>query len=110
MQGISTSINGPQLTVDFSEAKLDLSSLGERIEEILPLLYALLAADTALSTLNGDEVETRGRGFLAIDAMCQVAIWNAQEKAELLREIAKGEASIANHGFPEFAEGRSVDV
>lgn len=110
MQGVSTSVQGACLTIDFSGSGLNLETLQERASEVLPLLHALLSADTVLSRLDVDTLEKRGRGFLAIDMMCQGAIHEACGQAELLMDIATGTASVAHHGFPEFADGRSLDV
>ncbi|MGB0843301.1 MAG: hypothetical protein ACPGVN_00990 [Alphaproteobacteria bacterium] len=102
--------NGPCLTIDLSATGLDLSNLSERAELLVPLLYALLAADTQLAACTASERQAVLRGFMAKDLSCQMTIYTAVTQANLLRDIAAGDEHIADHGFPEFSDGQSIDV
>lgn len=110
MQGIVTSHEGSRVTIDFGSSGLNCETLRERVDEVVPLLHALLYADGVLSELPTEDLSERMIGYLAMDMVCQAAIQRAIAQAAVLREIADGSASIADHGFPEFEGGMPTDV
>lgn len=110
MEDILTSYERSSVTIDFQGSSLNMDTFKERVQEVVPLLQALLKADTALSVLSNEELSERGIGFRAIDMICQATIQSAVVQAELLHDIADGSASIADHGFPEFVDGKNLDV
>lgn len=110
MEDVDIEVAGSRVTIDFARAGLNMETLGERAREVLPLLKALLSADDAWLSLSGEELSARERGCLAMNMMCQGATQSATKRAELLQAIADGRESIADHGFPEFEGGQSLDV
>jgi hypothetical protein len=110
MRDIELKVNGARVTIDFTHANLSTETLLERAEEILPLLSSLIEADDACLKLTSGDLANRLRGCLAMNMMCQHATQKAIEQAILLRKIADGSEAIADHGFPEFSDGQSLDV
>lgn len=110
MRGVAVEVVGSRVVLDFSGTDLCVETLTERTHEILPLLYALMLADSCWLKLSDDELDTRGRGCAAINMMCQQATINATKMADLLRAIADGSETIADHGFPEFGGVSALDV
>lgn len=110
MQDIDVNVTGSRVAIDFARTDLNTETLSDRLHEVLPLLYALLSADDAWFKLTDTERALRDRGILATNMICQGATQNAIQWAELLNSIVDGSESIANHGFPEFESGRSIDV
>ena len=110
MQNVDMEVSGSRVIIDFTRTGMNMETLMERVQEVLPLLYALLSADDTWLKLAGDDLVARERGCLAMNMMCQGATQSATKRAELLREIAGGSKSISDHGFPEFEEGQSLYV
>jgi len=110
MQNVDLEVAGSRVTIDFARTGLSVETLGDRAREVLPLLHALIAADDTWLKLTGDNLAARERGCLAMNMMCQGATLSATKRAELLRAIADGSESIADHGFPEFEGRQSLDV
>jgi hypothetical protein len=100
--GLVAIVSGSQITIDFANTSLDLKTLLERTEEMLPLLHALISADEAWFKLNNNEKVLRGRGYVTMNMLCQSATQIATEKAKLLKAIADGSELIEDHGFPEY--------
>ena len=110
MQNVDMEVCGSRVTIDFARTGLNVETLMDRAQEVLPLLHALLSADDTWLKLAGDDLAARERGCLAMNMMCQGATQSATKRAELLRAIADGSESISDHGFPEFEDGQSLDV
>ncbi|PKQ10556.1 MAG: hypothetical protein CVT70_19005 [Alphaproteobacteria bacterium HGW-Alphaproteobacteria-1] len=110
MRDIDMEVTDARVIIDFARTGLTTETLVARVREVLPLLCALLSADDAFFKLSEDELAVRERGYLAINMMCQGATQKATSWAELLQAIADGSESIADHGFPEFEGGQSLDV
>lgn len=110
MQSVDMEVSGSRVTIDFTRTGLNVETLMERAQEVLPLLHALLSADDTWIKLTGGDLAARERGFLAMNMICQAATQSATKRAELLRTIADGSQSISDHGFPEFEDGQSLDV
>jgi hypothetical protein len=104
IQGVSIMVAGSQITLDFTATCLNLKTLLERTEEILPLLHALVSADDTWFDLTNSEILLRGRAYVTMNMLCQSAMQIATQKARLLKSIADGSEKIADHGFPEFDE------
>lgn len=110
MQSVDMEVSGSRVTIDFTRTGLNVETLMERAQQVLPLLHALLSADDTWTKLTGGDLAARERGFLAMNMICQAATQSATKRAELLRTIADGSQSISDHGFPEFEDGQSLDV
>lgn len=103
-------VAGSRVVIDFARTGLNVETLMDRAQEVLPLLYALMLADDTWLKLTGDDLAARERGCLAMNMICQGATQSATNCAELLMAIADGSETIADHGFPEFEDGQSLDV
>lgn len=110
MKDVDVEVAGSRLAIDFGRTGLNVETLEERVQQVLPLLHALLSADDAWLKLSGEDLASRARGCMAINMKCQAATQLATKRAELLLAIADGSESIADYGFPEFEGGQSLDV
>ena len=110
MKDVDLEVAGSRVAIDFGRTGLNTETLEQRAREILPLLLAMVSADDAWLRLTGRELTARERGCLAMNMMCQSATQSATKRAELLQAIADGSESIADHGFPEFADGQFLNV
>lgn len=110
MQEINIEVAEDRLVIHLGQIGLNNKSLMQRVDEVLPLLRALVSADHASEKLSEEEFFERGRGCMAISMRCQFLIQEATRQAELLRKIADGSETISDHGFPEFDGGPIIDV
>lgn len=97
-------INGLRLTVQTENDVVEADMLAERVEEIAPLLEALLRADSLWEDLDVRDQQKRHAAFLAMRMKCEAAIAAAVQRAELLCSIISGDERIGEYGFPEFDE------
>lgn len=109
MQEIDLRVVGTSVVIDFGALATGVE-LEERTREVLPVLSGLLAADAAWLALTEHERDLRAYARAAIDLTLQAALAAAAARTELLIAIIDGSASVADHGFPEFADGRCDDV
>ncbi|WP_123876559.1 hypothetical protein [Fuscovulum blasticum] len=79
-------------------------TLEGRIRDLIPLLLSLLEADDRWSRLSDDAKASRLQAGAAQGLRFDMALAAALRQAELLVAIVDGTESIANHGFPEFAD------
>jgi hypothetical protein len=110
MEDIRFEVDGPRLIVDFSQTGLSLETVEDRARDVFPLLAALLAADGVWQNLTASDQQERLRGYAAMNMVCQARIIAAVRQAELLAAITAGDASIADHGFPEFQNGDETAI
>lgn len=110
MQDINIEVAEDRVIIHLGEAGLNNQSIVQRVDEILPLLRALLSADDAFVKLSEEEFFERDRGCMAVNMRCQFSIQEATRQAELLKAIADGSESISDHGFPEFEGDQTLDV
>jgi hypothetical protein len=110
MQNVDMEVAGSRVTIDFTRTRLNVETRMDRAQEVLPLTYALLSADDTWLKLTGDDLAARAHGCLAMNMICEGATQSATKRAELLMAIADGSEAIADHGFPEFEDGHSLDV
>ncbi|PZQ96113.1 MAG: hypothetical protein DI533_16870 [Cereibacter sphaeroides] len=110
MHDIDIEISSYRLTLDFSRTGLSVVSLADRANEVLPLLYALVLADDAKSSLSDEQFADRQTGCMAMDLMCQAAIRGATGRAAMLLAVTEGTASISELGFPEFEGDAPIEV
>jgi len=110
MEPFEVIVADSRVTINFACVSQSPETLVERINDILPLLQALLSADEAWLGISDDEYAARARGWLAIDMMCKMDIQAATQRAKLLKSIADGAETIGDHGFPEFEDGESFNV
>lgn len=109
MQEIDLKVVGTSVVIDFG-ALAPAVDFEERTREILPILSGLLAADTAWLALTERERDLRVCARAAFELTLQAALAATAARAELLKAIVDGSALAADHGFPEFADGRCDDV
>jgi hypothetical protein len=101
---IRLKVDGNRAVLDYGSIALSSEQVEERVKQILPLLAKLLAADVAEMSLTETELHKRFRGIAAQNMIVEATIHSTILHAELLSEIASGRESIADHGFPEFAD------
>jgi hypothetical protein len=110
MQDISVSVVEGRVHLDCSGFGLEDEVIYDELMVLVPLLERLLTADRTRDLLDDDVVADRLRGILAQDMVVQASVTAAVRQANLLIDIAAGKASIRDHGFPEFQDGREIDV
>jgi hypothetical protein len=109
MPDVDLEVSGKRVVIDFRRLAPGSEALAERVRDVLPVLIALVSADSAWRSLTEEERRLRANARSAIDMKTQATLLFAQAQAELLVAIIDGSESIADHGFPEFLDGQSQD-
>lgn len=104
MVEISLRIDGSCAILDIGPVELEPEDVEARVRQILPILERLLEADIAKLSLDDSTLQKRFRGIAAQDMIVDFAISAAAQQAAILSDIVSGNESIADHGFPEYAE------
>jgi hypothetical protein len=104
MVEITLAVNGTTATLECDPNALPAEIIEERVRLVLPLLELLFEADLAQASLPDSVLEIRFRGIAAQRMMVEAALASATAHAGLLGDIVTGRESIADHGFPEFAD------
>lgn len=109
MYNIDLEVLGTKVVIDFGSMEPDSEALCERVKEVLPILAALISVDSAWQSLTDDSRHLRALAAMAMEMKSQTAILAAKAQVDLQIEIIKGNQSIADHGFPEFADAQNHD-
>jgi hypothetical protein len=104
MVEITLAVNGTTATLECDPSALPAEIIDERVRMVLPLLELLFEADLAQASLPDPVLEKRFRGIAAQRLMVEAALASVTAHAGLLGDIVAGRESIADHGFPEFAD------
>lgn len=110
MQKITASFKRGKVEISLPTASLPLEELQSRVNQLLPVLAAILEADTICDQLDAQTASKRHTAIAARDLIYQYKVYEASEAARLIGRIASGEESIANHGFPEFGSDETIGV
>lgn len=99
-----------RIEIDFSEYGITESIAKERIERLKPLFEAIFLAESDISSMSNEVVASRLPAISAQDLVYQYRVYEATEAALLLHRVTRGQANIADHGFPEIGSGFVRDV
>lgn len=104
MVEIGLKVEGRTALLDFGSISLGPEEVEDRLRQLLPILEHLLDADVSKMLLTEEQLRTRFRAFLAQEVVVDAGLWSVRQNALLLGRIITGSESIADHGFPEFAD------
>jgi hypothetical protein len=99
---IYVSQEGYVVHLDFRELKGSSAKIKSRVEEIIPILQAIVIADTAWSKLSEKRTQELFLPLVARDLMYQAFLVQAMGEAELIADVASGRKPRSVLGFPEF--------
>lgn len=102
-------VTGMRVVIDLGHLATDSEAFFERVQDVLPILVALVSADGAWQGLTHEDRHRRAPASMAMEMKSQAALLAAKVQAELQVAIIEGRQFIADHGFPEFQDGRSLD-
>lgn len=104
MVEIGLKVDGSTALLDFGSISLGTAEVEERLRQFLPILEHLLDADVSKMLLTEEQLRKRFRAFSAQEMVVDAGLWSVRQNALLLGQIISGGESIADHGFPEFAD------
>jgi hypothetical protein len=94
--------DGSSVTINLEAFNLSRDSIIERLEEIVPVLEAILSADSVRMTLTSATWRRLQVAITTQDLLYQGKLYEALAAARLLSDLQLEKENIGDHGFPEF--------
>lgn len=102
---VDSSLDGMRVVVDCSAFQLASDVVLERLDELLPIIDQVLAADEVWLSLPDDLISSRFRERLALDMVYQACLVRAHSEAVSLFRVVSGIEPSSGASFPEFRRG-----